>query len=40
MIFVRLKNLREDHDLSQNDIADYLNISQRTYSYSNTDKTR
>ena len=36
MIFVRLKNLREDHDLSQNDIADYLNISQRTYSYYET----
>jgi len=36
MIFVRLKNLREDHDLSQNDIAKYLNISQRTYSYYET----
>ena len=33
MVFVRLKNLREDHDLSQSDIAKYLNISQRTYSY-------
>ena len=36
MIFVRLKNLREDHNLSQNDIAKYLNISQRTYSYYET----
>lgn len=33
MVFVRLKKLREDYDLSQNDIAKYLNISQRTYSY-------
>ena len=36
MIFIRLKNLREDHDLSQSDIAEYLNISQRTYSYYET----
>ena len=36
MVFVRLKNLREDHDLSQSDIAKYLNISQRTYSYYET----
>lgn len=36
MIFVRFKNIREDHVLSQNDIAEYLNISQRTYSYYET----
>ena len=36
MVFVRLKNLRGDHDLSQSDIAKYLNISQRTYSYYET----
>ena len=36
MVFVRLKNLREDHYLSQSDIAKYLNISQRTYSYYET----
>ena len=36
MVFVRLKNLREDHELSQSDIAKYLNISQRTYSYYET----
>lgn len=36
MVYIRLKNLREDHDLSQIDIAKYLNISQRTYSYYET----
>ena len=36
MIVVRLKNLREDHNWSQNDIAKYLNISQRTYPYYET----
>lgn len=29
----RLRDLREDHDLKQTDIADYLHISQRTYSH-------
>ena len=29
----RLRDLREDHDLSQAELAKYLNISQRTYSY-------
>lgn len=36
MVYSRLKNLREDNDLSQNEIAKYLNISQRTYSYYET----
>lgn len=29
----RLKNLREDNDLTQTQIAQYLNISQVAYSY-------
>ena len=33
MRYERIRNLREDHDLSQQQIADYLNISQQTYSY-------
>ena len=33
----RLRDLREDHDLKQTDIADYLHISQRTYSHYETD---
>ena len=32
MKFQRLKDLREDHDLTQTQIANYLNIDQRTYS--------
>lgn len=36
MIYYRLKDLREDNDLSQSEIAKYLNISQRTYSYYET----
>ena len=30
---LRIKDLREDHDLSQKDIAKLLNISQVAYSY-------
>ena len=30
---IRIKNLREDHDLMQKDLAKTLNISQRTYSH-------
>lgn len=30
---LRLKDLREDHDLLQKEIADYLNVSQVAYSY-------
>ena len=29
----RLKNLREDNDLTQTEISNYLNISQVAYSY-------
>lgn len=32
MEFKRLKNLREDHDKLQKDIAKYLNITQQQYS--------
>ena len=32
MFFQRLRDLREDEDLLQNDIADVLNISQTVYS--------
>lgn len=32
MQFERLRNLREDRDLTQAEIAKYLNISPRTYS--------
>lgn len=27
-----IRNLREDHDLKQKEVAEYLNISQQTYS--------
>lgn len=32
MIYRRIRDLREDHDLTQSEIASYLNITQRTYS--------
>lgn len=32
MYFKRIKDLREDHDILQKDIAAYLNISQQYYS--------
>ncbi|HEL1633667.1 helix-turn-helix domain-containing protein [Streptococcus suis] len=31
-MYIRLKNLREDNDLSQNQIAMYLHCSQSAYS--------
>ncbi|MFH0372440.1 helix-turn-helix domain-containing protein [Streptococcus sp. A22] len=31
-MYIRLKNLREDHDLNQSQISQYLNCSQSTYS--------
>lgn len=33
MYIKRLKDLREDNDLSQNNISELLNIKQQTYSY-------
>ena len=32
MFFRRLRELREDHDLKQSDIAQYLDIAQTVYS--------
>ena len=32
MIFERIRNLREDNDLKQRQLAEYLNVSQNTYS--------
>ena len=32
MIFERLRSLREDKDILQRHIAEYLNVSQNTYS--------
>ncbi len=36
----RIRNLREDHFLTQQKIADLLNIGQRTYSDYESGKTR
>ncbi|MGN1195053.1 MAG: helix-turn-helix domain-containing protein [Acutalibacteraceae bacterium] len=33
MIYKRIKDLREDHDLKQIDVADHLKCSQVCYSY-------
>ncbi len=35
----RLKEIREDHDLLQKDLAKILNISQRGYSHYETEDT-
>lgn len=32
MIYRRIRDLREDNDLTQTDIANYLYVNQRTYS--------
>ena len=32
MLYERIRNLREDKDLTQQNLADYLNVSQRAYS--------
>lgn len=32
MVYQRIRDLREDHDLKQREIAEYLNCSQRVYS--------
>lgn len=40
MYLKRLRELREDHDLSQADIAAVLHVSQRTYSrYENNERS-
>ncbi len=36
MVYRRLKDLREDHDLTQAELAGILNISQRGYSHYET----
>ena len=33
MLYTRIRNLREDSDLSQKDMAAYLNCTQVCYSY-------
>lgn len=32
MVYQKIRDLREDHDLKQREIAAYLNCSQRVYS--------
>lgn len=32
MVFERIRNIREDRDIRQRQIAEYLNVSQNTYS--------
>lgn len=32
MIFQNIRNLREDNDKTQKELADYLNVTQTTYS--------
>lgn len=40
MLYPRIRNLREDKDLTQSDLAKYLNITQRTYSrYENDERS-
>jgi len=31
-MYQKIRDLREDHDLKQRELADYLNCSQRAYS--------
>lgn len=39
MLYERIRNLREDKDVTQEEIAKYLNICQRTYSrYENDER--
>ena len=33
MTFQKIRDLREDHDLSQTDVGKVLHVSQRTYSH-------
>ncbi len=40
MLYRRIRDLREDKDLTQTDIAKYLHVSQRTYSrYENAERS-
>ena len=40
MLYPRIRNLREDRDLTQTELAKYLNITQRTYSrYENDERS-
>ena len=40
MVYKRIRDLREDKDLTQTDMAKYLNISQRAYSrYENGERS-
>ncbi|MBE6850339.1 MAG: helix-turn-helix transcriptional regulator [Ruminococcus sp.] len=32
MVYERIRNLREDNDRKQRELAEYLNVSQNTYS--------
>ncbi|MEE1314851.1 MAG: helix-turn-helix transcriptional regulator [Faecalimonas sp.] len=32
MVYENIRNLREDHDKVQTELADYLNVKQTTYS--------
>ena len=32
MVFKNIRNLREDNDKTQQEVADYLNVKQTTYS--------
>lgn len=36
-MYTRIRDLREDHDLSQQQVADILGITQRKYSYLETE---
>ena len=38
MIFERIRNIREDRDITQKKVAEYLNVSQNTYSQYETGK--
>ncbi len=38
MTYKRIRELREDHDLTQKYMAHYLNVIQRTYSVMNEGK--
>lgn len=39
-MFERIRNLREDHDLTQSDLAQILHVSQRAYSrYENAERS-